>query len=218
MLIVDHNCRAYREKRSLAGNNKWNGAYYYSKEIVDNIIPIMETDRNWITINVPGHAYDHSIVFIHNNLFPDLYSWLSSYEDLILVCGIPETCGKVSHLGMPICLPLSVDVEYVKQFRCEKIYDTAFVGRCPKRKGITFPDGTHIIEGLPRVELLKMMAKFRKVYAVGRTAIEAKVLGCEVLPYDPRFPKPERWKILDNKDAAGILQTQIDQIDGRYPA
>ena len=68
------------------------------------------------------------------------------------------------------------------------------------------------------MELLKMMAKFRKVYAVGRTAIEAKVLGCEVLPYDPRFPRPERWKILDNKDAAGILQMQIDQIDGRYPA
>lgn len=215
-MLVDHNHPAYCKKRSMAGNNKWNGAYYYSMEIVSNIIPLIKTDRNWITINAPGHGYDHSIVFIHNNLNPDLYSWLSKYEDLILVCGIPETCSKVAHLGKPIYLPLSVDVAYVEQFRCEKIYDTAFIGRWPKRKGITFPDGTRIIENIPRVEILKLMARCRKVYAVGRTAIEAKILGCEVLPYDPRFPNPSRWKILDNVDAARLLQMQVDEIDRRY--
>ena len=216
-MLIDHNHPLYLQRRALSGDNKWNGAYYYSKEIVDNIIPLVKTDRNWITVNVPDHGYDHSIVFIHNNLYPELYSWLSAHEDLILVCGISETCSKVSHLGMPICLPLSVDVGYVEQFRSEKIYETAFVGRWPKRKGITFPEGTHIIENLPRVEILKLMAKFRKVYAVGRTAIEAKILGCEVLPYDPRFPDPDRWRILDNRDAAGILQKQVDEIDRRYP-
>ena len=68
MYIVDHDHPVYRRKRMQAGRNKWNGAYYYSKEIVDNIIPLVKTDRNWLTINVPEVAYDHSIVFIHNNL------------------------------------------------------------------------------------------------------------------------------------------------------
>ena len=60
---------------------------------------------------------------------------------------------------------------------------------------------------------LPAMAEYKEVYAVGRTAIEAKALGCRVKAYDPRFPDPDRWKVLDNKDAAKILQEQIDQID-----
>ena len=69
------------------------------------------------------------------------------------------------------------------------------------------------IEGLPREELLAEMAKYKKVYAVGRTAIEAKILGCEVLPYDDRYPDPEIWQVLDNRDAAKILQEKLDEID-----
>lgn len=218
MSIVDHDHPVYRKKRTLAGDNKWNGAYYYSKEIVENIIPLVKTDRNWITINIPGHGLDHSIVFIHNNLHPEIYDWLSAYKDLILVCGIPETCAKVSSLGIPICLPLSIDVEDVKTYIRPKIKHAAFVGRWPKRKGITFPEHVDIIENLPRKKILQKMAEYEEVYAVGRTAIEAKVLECKVLPYDPRFPDPDRWRILDNKDAAGLLQRQLDEIDGRYPA
>ena len=214
MIIVDHDHPLYKRKHIQAERNKWNGAYYYSKEIVDNIIPLVKTDRNWLTINVPGVGYDHSIVFIHNNLHPELYDWLQNYKDLILVCGVPETCVKMGHLGTPIYLPLSIDVEQVKQYRCEKTQEVAFIGRYPKRKGIIFPEDTHIIENLPRVEILKRMAAYKKVYAVGRTAIEAKVLDCEILPYDPRFPDPKRWKVLDNKDAAVILQKQLNLIDG----
>lgn len=216
MYIVDHDHPAYRLMRLQAERNKWNGAYYYSREIVNNIIPNVTTDRNWITINVKGYGCDHSIVFIHNNLYPELYDWLADYEDLIVVCGIPETCTKVCHLGTPICLPLSVDVEEVKRYERPKTQEVAFFGRYPKRQGITFPGDTHVIENIPRPDMLRRMAEYKKVYAVGRTAIEAKILGCEVLPYDPRFPDPERWKVLDNKDAAKLLQLQLDEIDGRY--
>lgn len=213
-MIIDHHNPFYRRRWTQAGRQKWNGAYYYSREIVQNIIPLVDTDRNWITVNVPECGYDHSIVFIHNNLHPELYTWLQNYEDLILVCGIPETCCKVRDLGIPICLPLSVDVEEVKQYTNAKTQEVAFIGRHPKRQGITFPEETHFIENLPRAEILKRMAAYKSVYAVGRTAIEAKILGCKVLPYDPRFPDPDRWKILDNKDAARFLQEQLDQIDG----
>ena len=212
-MIFDHDHYKYREKWNMSGHNKYNGAFYYSKEIVKNIIPRVKTDRNWITINIQGIGCDHSIVFIHNNLHPEHYDWLQRYNDLILVCGIPETCAKVSHLGNAIYLPLSIDVENVKSYIRQKTKGAAFVGRPAKRKGLILPDDIDYIEGLPRTRLLKAMAEYQDVYAVGRTAIEALALGCNIKAYDPRFPDPQRWKVLDNKDAAKILQEQIDAID-----
>lgn len=212
--IIDHNHPSYRKRRGISGSNKWNGAFYYSEEIVKNIIPFVDTDRNWMTINTPGFGMDHSIVFIHNNLHPELYDWLSRYKDLILVCGIPETCVKMTHLGIPVYLPLSVDVEQVRSYTVnEKTKDMAFFGRKSKRKGIEFPEGTDIIEGIPRTKMLSVMAEYRKVFAVGRTAIEAKILGCEILPYDPRFPNPDRWKIVDNREAAALLNQILKDVD-----
>lgn len=213
-MIIDHDHPAYRERWNRYTHGRWNGAFYYSKEIVKNIIPRVNTNRNWMTINVPEVGFDHSIVFIHNNKDPSLYKWLERYSDLILICGIPETCEKVKHLGKPIYLPLSVDVKDVERYKTEKTKGTAFVGRPPKRNGINFPPGTEIVEGMPRTRLLKKMAEYEKVYAVGRTAVEAKVLGCEILPYDPRFPDVDRWQILDNRDAAKILQKKLDKIGG----
>ena len=86
-MIIDHNDRRYRDKWNLMEGNKYNGAFYYSKEIVANIIPNVKTDRNWITVNVQGAGADHAIVFIHNNLHPENYDWLQTYgyKDLILV-------------------------------------------------------------------------------------------------------------------------------------
>lgn len=216
-MIIGHNHPKYRSRWNNAGKNKHNGAFYYSKEIVKNIIPLVKTDRNWITVNIPGTGCDHAIVFIHNNLHPENYDWLHDYgyKDLILVCGIPETVEKVSHLGHAVYLPLSIDVENVKKFKTEKTKDAAFVGRPAKRKGLELPEGIDIIEGLPRQQMLAQMAEYKTIYAVGRTAIEAKALGCRLKAYDPRFPKVSRWKVLDNKDAAKILQGLLDEIDGQ---
>lgn len=213
-MIIDHRHPRYKQRWQAVGKNKFNGAYYYSKEIVANIIPNVKTDRNWITVNLPGVGCDHSIVFIHNNLHPENYDWLSGYKDIVLVCGIPETVDKVKHLGHAIYLPLSIDTEYVKAFRTEKTKGAAFAGRPSKRNGIEIPQGVDILEGLPRKTLLEEMAKYETIYAVGRTAIEAKCLRCKLKAYDPRFPKVSRWKVLDNKEAAKILQNELDKIDG----
>lgn len=211
-MIIDHDEPSYKHRWQLSGKNKWNGAFYYSKEIVKNIIPRIETDRNWVTINQPGKAFDHSIFFVHNNLRPEHYDWLVAYKDLILVCGIPETMEKVAHLGTPVYLPLSVDVEYVERFKRESHpKDTAIVGRPAKiRKHRMKAD---VLSGFPRGKLLEKMGKYKRVYAVGRTAIEARILGCEILPYDERFPDPSIWRVLDNKDAAKLLQIELDRID-----
>ena len=216
MLIIDHTHPKYRQKWLNAGRGKYNGAFYYSKEIVRNIIPNVRTDRNWITVNVPGVGVDHSIVFIHNTLHPEHYDWLHDYKDLVLVVGIPETIEKVAGLGKVIYLPLSIDVAEVKAYKVkEKTKGSAFVGRPAKRRNVELPDGIDFIEYLPRKELLRKMAHYETVYAVGRCAIEAKALGCKLKAYDPRFPKVSRWKVLDNKDAAKILQVKLNEIDGK---
>lgn len=213
-MIISHEHPAYIRKWQNAGYNKWNGAYYYSKEIVENIIPKVKTDRNWITVNIEGVGCDHAIVFVHNNLHPERYEWLKRYKDIILVCGVPETVDKVKHIGKAIYLPLSIDTEYVKQFKAPKTKDAAFVGRPAKRRGTTLPKGIDIIEGLPREEMLKQMAQYKTVYAVGRCALEAKVLGCKIAAYDPRYPDPKVWTAHDNATEAKQLQKELDKIDG----
>lgn len=212
-MIIDHNRIEYARIRNEVNPNRFNGAFYYSKEIVKNIIPRMATSRNWITINIPGLGCSHSIVFIHNNKRPERYEWLKAYSDLVLVCGVPETCEKVAHLGRTIYLPLSIDVKEVEKYKQPKTREVCFAGRRAKREGVTFPEGTDFIEGCDRRRVLTFLGKYKKAYAVGRAALEAKALGCEVLPYDERFPDPGVWKVLDNRDAAVLLQEEIDRID-----
>ncbi len=205
-MIISH---MHKDYRKLNSQNKYNGAYYYSQEIVKNIIPRVKTDYNWVTINCSAAA-DHSIVFVHNNLHPEHYDYLKPYKDLILVVGVPDTAPKVAHLGKVIVLPLSVDVGYVKSFAREKDRDTCCVGRGNKFDG-TKATGD-FISGVPREELLSRLARYKKAYAVGRCAIEARILGCEILPYDPRFSNPYVWSIIDNSEAAAILQHELDAI------
>ncbi len=211
-MIISHESPLYRLRWERSGDDRHNGAYYYSREIVRNIVPRVRTDRHWVTIHSPGECLDHSIVFIHNNLRPDRYDWLGVLDDLVLVCGVPSTCDKVAHLGRAVYLPLSVDVAEVEGYRRPKDRGTAYVGRAGKRGTVEF--GCDLIEGLPRDELLAQMARYERVYAVGRCAIEAKVLGCEILPYDERFPDPSVWQVVDNVEAAQMLQAMLDGIDG----
>lgn len=208
-MVIDHTHPFYEMIWNRAGASRYNGAYYYSKEIVSNIIPRVETDYNWVTIRIPNKCFDHSIVFVHNNKVPGLYDYLKPYKDLILVCGIVSTCMKVAHLGRAIHLPLSIDTEEVRRYATKKTKGAAFVGRPNKRKGMTLPDNIDFLEGLPREKLLEEVAKYREVYAVGRCAIEARCLGAKIKPYDPRFPDTSIWRVIDNKEAAEILQKKL---------
>ena len=205
-MIISHESPSYKK---LNNTSRWNGAYYYSKEIVDNIIPKVKTDRNWVTIKC-SDAANHSIVFIHNNLHPEHYDYLKQYHDLVLVVGAPQTAAKVAHLGKTMYLPLSVDIKDVLKYKREKDKDVCFVGRPNKFDG-TQAHGDYI-GGCPREQLLARLARYERAFAVGRCAIEAKILGCEVLPYDPRYPDPALWTIIDNSEAAAILQHELDAI------
>lgn len=208
-MIYDHTSAYYQRPQ---GPGKYNGAYYYSIEISKNIIPQIKTDRDWLTINAKDAPIkDGAIIFIHNNLNPEVYSWLAGKKDLLLICGVPETLDKVKHLGTPIYLPLSVDVEEVKKYRAKKTREVCFAGRASKKENL--PDGVELLQAMPRTELLERLARYKSAYAVGRTAIEAKVLRCKVLPYDHRYPDPKRWEVIDNSEAAEMLQIELNKID-----
>lgn len=212
---ITHEHRKYKEKWNRLHKARYNGAYYYSKEIVKNIIPNVDTDRSWITVNLPGIGCDHSIIFVHNNLHPEHYDWLKQYKDIVLVCGVPETCEKVKHLGKTIYLPLSIDVEEVVKHKKEELKGKAYAGRASKRRMLrsNIPNNVAMVEGLPRDKFLEELSKYETVYAVGRVAIEAKALGAKIGVYDERFPNPDIWKVLDNRDAAKILQAELSKID-----
>lgn len=218
-MIYSHDHPYYKERRRKSGNNKYNGAYYYSKDICEHIIPYVATERNWITINLPELAktdvnLDHSIVFIHNNLQPNAYQWLRKYKDLILVCGVPSTMEKVQFFGKAIYLPLSVNVKQIEKYK-RKVKDklVAFAGRENKLNS-RVPSYVDKLTGMPRYRLLQEMSRYYEIYAVGRTAIEAKILGCKIKVYDDRFPDPNFWKVIDCKDAAKQLKISINKIEG----
>ena len=69
---------------------------------------------------------------------------------------------------------------------------------------------------MPREELLKWVAPYRKVYAIGRCAIEARVLGAKILPFYAPFPDPNYWKVVSNQEAAQLLQKVLDRIDNPH--
>lgn len=223
IISTDHpNYKAYCKNYHQGGSGAHNGAYYYSLEIVKNIIPNVKTNRPWDTLGMKFmRSVDHAIVFLHHCLNWDrVYSWLDRYNDLVYVCSTKPTYDWAkSKKKKAIFLPLSVDVEYVKQFRTEKTKKACYAGnrwafkREDENKNIPdyvdFPPAN-----LPREELLKFIAQYRELYAIGRCAIEGMVLGCEIKPFYHVYPDPDYWQVLDSKDAAKILQRELDQLDG----
>ena len=220
--IIGVNNMQYRGYRKAFSGGKHNGAYYYAKEIEENIIPLVETDRNWDLLGMRFTQHcEHSIIFIHHCLDWDrAYNWLGKRKDFILVVSTKPTLEWAKSKGYKaIFLPLSVDIEYVKQFKTEKTKKACYAGnRWAFKKEqedknipryVEFPP-----ENLPRDELLKFVAPYKELYAIGRCAIEGMVLGCKIKPFlMDRYPDPNYWKILDNKDAAKILQRELDKID-----
>ena len=212
----------YRGHRKAFSGGKYNGAYYYAKEIEENIIPLVKTDRNWDLLGMRfTQHYRHSLIFIHHCLSWDkVYSWLANVEDPVLVVSTYPTLEWAKSKGYKaIFLPLSIDVDYVKQFRVKKTKDACYAGNRwafkREQEDRNIPDGVDFPpKDLPREELLKFIAPYRECYCIGRCAIEAMVLGCKIMPFlMDRYPDPNYWKILDNKDAAKILQEELDKVD-----
>lgn len=219
-MIIDHNHPEYQEIRNnqTKFKGRHNGCWYYSNEIVKNIIPNVWTDRGWNTVGreLSGMC-DGMIVFLHDNATPWNYGWLKKYHDLVLVCSSEYTLNSVIYSGHTVLLPMSIDIEYVKRFRVKrKTKDTCFVGNVWVKANClnVIPDGVDYISNLPREKLLKEVAKYRKAYAQDRCALECKVLGCELIPFDSSYSCSNVGKLVDNREAAIMLQKELNKIDG----
>lgn len=191
-----------------------NGAHIYSQLICKYFVPNIITNRNWVTINC-GKAVDNSIVFIHSNLNTEKkYAYLKDYKNLILVCSQKSTCKAVENLGKTLYLPLSIDLEYINSFRCNtKDRQCCYAGRKGKCGMDSLPKQIDYLYDISHEELLSRMAHYLYVYAVGLTALEAKALGCNVLPYDQRFPDPSVWVVKDIKQMIAEFQKALDNLE-----
>ena len=220
-IIIGVNNSNYLAYRRAFPEGKNNGAHYYAQEIEANIIPLVKTDRNWDCLGMKTtQHYDHSIIFLHHNLnFANTYKWVSKRNDVILVASSWATYAAAQDAGYKVIyLPLSVDVDYVQQFKSPKTKRACYAGNrwSFKEKDLSemVPDYVdYPPTNIPRDDLLKFIAPYRECYCIGRCAIEAKILGCEIRVCDSRYPDPDYWKVLDNKEAAKILQKELDKID-----
>lgn len=212
---------AYCKMHHPNGKGAHNGAYYYSKEISANIIPNVKTHRPWDTLGMRFmRSGDHSIVFLHHCLSWDkVYWWLRRYRDLVYVCSTTPTYewAQKQTNGHAIFLPLSIDIDYVKQFKTKKTKRACYAGNrwAFKRKdeNENIPDYVDFPPpNMPREEMLKWIAQYREIYAIGRCALEGKALGCKIMPWYHVYPDPEYWKLLSNQDAAVLLQKALDDI------
>ena len=195
-----------------------NGAYWYSKELVENIIPKIKTGRHWVTINVDELGIDNSIVFIHNNKNPERYWYLGAFENLILVCSQIKTLKFMIEMFPEfhvILLPLSIDTDYVKQFKAKrKTKNVCYYGReekCPE--SLKVDKNVDKIWGKDRDKCLMQLAKYKTVYAIGRCALEAKCLGCKVITHEGEYENT-KFDLRDNKEVIPELQRLLDEIDG----
>lgn len=211
----------YRRKMFPTGRGAYNGAYFYSKEIVKNIIPNVRTSRSWDTLGMKAcGSTEHAIVFIHHCVNWDrVYGWLDKYKDHIYVVSTyPTYEWFVEHGKKTILLPLSIDTAYVSQFKSEKTKKACYAGNrwAFKREDedknipsyVDFPP-----KNLPREKLLKFIAQYEELYAIGRCALEGMVLGCKIRPFYRAYPDPSYWKVLDNEDAATLLQRALNMVE-----
>ena len=212
-MIIDHTNRFYT-------NILPNGALIYSMNIVKNIIPKVQTKRNWVTIDCK-QCMDNAIVFIHSNVDFDRYEYLRKYKNLVLVASQNYTVQELRKRKLGdhvIYLPLSVDTKELRKYKNLKPHyrgGTCYAGRPDKPyvDGLRLQGNIDMLCGLTHPDMLKRLNNYQYCYAVGITAIEAKFMGCTLLPFDKRYPDTRVWKILAPNEAAKILQKKLNKID-----
>lgn len=220
MLILGTKSPVYRHWRDRQSHGKENGAYYYSKEIEENILPELNLDMFFVTagaaLYTPRQLPDGAIVICHDNR-----STRQSYGSLfgkgiIWVCSKHSTVETLEGYGeKAVYVPLSIDTEYIKQFKRKKTKDIAYVGNAWdfKREYLNnLPSDIEQLSGMARVKLLEEMAKYKRVIAEGRCLMEAQVLGSKTEV--PKYEHAEAVYVeaLDNREAVKYWREALEPI------
>ena len=220
--IISADAPEFVKARNNLKHGKNNGAYFYAKEIEKNIIPLVKTDRPWDLLGKRSTgSFDNAIVFLHNNAEHEkIYgSWLGKYyKNQLFVANQKSTYNYVKGKGLPVIyLPVSVDFEYLRPFKTKKTKKACYVGnrwhwRLKDIEKYVPKDVDYAPDDLERDDLLRFMAQYEECYAIARCAVEAKFLGCKVLKCASDL-EPSDFPMLDNRDAAIILQKELDKFD-----
>lgn len=220
MIVYGTQSPKFTQWRDKQTYGKENGAYYYSKEIEENILPELKLDMLFVTagaaLYTPRELPDGTIVICHDNR-----STKQSYGKLfgkgvIWVCSKHSTVDTLEGYGeRAVYVPLSIDTEYVKQFKRKKTKDIAYVGNAWAFKHEylnSLPIDIEQLSGMARIKLLKEMAKYKRVIAEGRCLMEAQVLGAktEVPKYDGH--ESVYVEALDNREAVKYWREALDPI------
>lgn len=220
MKIIGTQSDRYQAWRSRQGMARNNGAYWYAKEIEDIILPELKHLNLWIN-TVGANLYNASevpngaVIVCHDNV-----NTIRTYRGLFKL-DVLWICSKQSVVDMftghgekAVYIPLSIDTEYVKQFkRKRRTKDTAFVGNAwsYKQKYLSsLPDNIDQLYGMEREDLLREMAKYRNVIAEGRCLIEAKVLGAKTeLPTHGYGDTIDR-EVIDSREAIPMWREVLE--------
>lgn len=210
--------QAWRAKQDNAGRN--NGAYWYAKEIEDIILPELKHLNLWVnTVGalffLPSEIPKGAVIVCHDNI-NTVRTYMKLFKlDVLWICSKPTIVDKLAAVGeKAVYIPLSVDTEYVKQFkRKRRTKDTAYVGNAwsfKKKFLSSLPDNIDQLGGMEREDLLKEMAKYKNVIAEGRCLIEAQVLGAKAeIPadYSRRITFTE---VLDSRAAIPLWREALE--------
>lgn len=212
MYIFGTQSPKYKAWYARQGIKRNNGSYYYSKEIENIILPELK-DLELVVITAGAALYhtrevpNGSVVVCHDNRTTRKSYGMLFKKDILWICSKESTVNILKGYGeKAVYIPLSIDTKYVEKFKRKRRLDkTAFVGNSWgfKREYLaSLPEDIVQLSDMNRDDLLKEMAKYKKVIAEGRCLMEAQVLGadCEVPQYQNGL-EAVFVDVLDSKDA-----------------
>lgn len=211
MIILGTKTQSFISWHGQKTTGKNNGAFWYSKEIEEIILPELSHLNLFVvtagaTLLNSKNIPDGAVVICHDNR-----TTVSSYRKLfrkgvLWVCSKHSTVATLEKAGeKAIYIPLSIDTQYVAQYKQKKkTKDTAFVGNAwafKKDYLASLPENIVQLSDMERVDLIREMAKFKNVIAEGRCLMEAQVLGCKTQV--PKYENLEAVYVeaLDSRDA-----------------
>ena len=210
MIVLGTQSEKFTKYEASQGGHALNGAFFYAEEIENNILPaIGDVDVTIVTTGATLYKSKElpngAIVVCHDNRRPISSYRLLLRKNILWICSKHSTVDKMRGVGeKAIYIPLSIDTSYVEKFKTEKTEAAAFVGNpwgFKKRYLNLLPKDIVQLSGLEREDLLREMAKYRRVIAEGRCLMEAQVLGAETEV--PRYEdgiESVYVEALDNKD------------------
>jgi len=219
MYVVGTNTKRFKSWYSQQGIKRNNGSYWYARELEDIILP--EVDLHLFIVTAGASLYkpyevpDGAAIVCHDNRTSKKSYGRFFNKNILWVCSKHSTVENMQSYGERAAyVPLSIDTQYVKQFKRKKTKDIAYVGNAwafKKDYLDSLPKDVVQLSDLERDALLREMAKYKRVIAEGRCLMEAQVLGAkgEV----PKYNDLEAVYVepLDSRDVIPYWHMALDE-------